>query len=231
MALPYFYQEQYAGEKNWILDEDTSKHCVQVLRMEAGEKLVLTNGKGLLATVQITDPHKKKCGVTLVSVENIPAPAHKQLIGISLLKNASRFEWFLEKATELGINGIVPLLCKRTERQHFREERLKGILIAAMLQSQKAWLPELYTPQSIEEVVKIPAEKKFIAHCMDSEKTPLKMMVTPAVSQYLLIGPEGDFTEEEVISASNAGFQPVSLGNFRLRTETAGIYGAVTLMM
>ncbi|MGV3765462.1 MAG: RsmE family RNA methyltransferase [Chitinophagaceae bacterium] len=231
MALPYFYQEQYAGEKNWVLDEDTSKHCVQVLRMEAGEKLLLTNGKGLLATVQITDPHKKKCGVSLVSVENIPAAAHRQVIGISLLKNASRFEWFLEKATELGINGIVPLLCKRTERQHFREERLKGILVAAMLQSQKAWLPELHAPLSVEDAVKIPSGKKFIAHCMDGEKTPLKMMVTPAISQYLLIGPEGDFTEEEVISASKAGFQPVSLGNFRLRTETAGIYGAVTLMM
>src|SRR4030095_11060331 len=144
MALPFFYiQEPDPLQKEIVLDEDTSRHIIQVLRMKEGEKMNLTDGKGNLIIAEIFDAHKKHCMVNVVDSRLTTHHSRKITIAISLLKNTNRFEWFLEKATEIGISEIIPLICERTEKQKFRYDRMKGICISAMLQSQQCWLPEL----------------------------------------------------------------------------------------
>ncbi|HRH48576.1 MAG TPA: RsmE family RNA methyltransferase [Panacibacter sp.] len=230
MALPYFFIETLSQQDAIILPEETSRHCIQVLRMKAGEQLQLTDGKGNLFTVRISKPDKKNCVVAVEEKTLIPPHIKKVSIGISLLKNANRFEWFLEKATEMGIGEIIPLTCKRTERQHFRFERMHNILVAAMLQSQQAWLPLLHEPQPVEKVISLSAyAQTLIAHCEETNKEPISNIGEGNEIQ-ILIGPEGDFTPEEIELALQHHFQPVSLGGTRLRTETAGIVAAALLM-
>ncbi len=233
MGLPFFYIEKLdAGSTEIVLSEETSKHMVQVLRMQVGEQLQLTDGKGNLVTVEIIDDNRKKCIVRILSVASIPAPVQKVAIAISLVKNASRFEWFLEKATEIGVSEIIPLLCTRTEKQHFRFERMKGILVSAMLQSQQSWLPQLWEPTKFNEAISnISYQQKFIAHCEDEkDKVQLAAQVlNNSATKLILIGPEGDFTNIEIEQASGHGFVPVALGETRLRTETAGIVAASIL--
>ncbi|MDE3145340.1 MAG: RNA methyltransferase, partial [Bacteroidota bacterium] len=146
------------------------------------------------------------------------------------VKNASRFEWFLEKATEMGVCEIIPLLCHRTERQHFRFDRMNNILIAAMLQSQQTWLPALQTPTSFQTVVdQSQYTQKLIAHCEEDQKKDMKDVQLMNDVQ-ILIGPEGDFTSDEILSAIQKNYKPVSLGNTRLRTETAGVMASALLL-
>jgi len=176
----------------------------------------------------------QSCTVRIQSTTTIPPPLHKVTIAISILKNAARFEWFLEKAAETGIHAIVPLICQRTERQVFRESRLKSILVSAMLQSQQSWLTEIYMPLSFPSFIaslKQPSfDHQYIAHCEDGEKRELSTMIDlEQRSSLVLIGPEGDFTPEEISVALAAGCTPVQLGETRLRTETAGITAAVLL--
>lgn len=235
MNLPLFYiSDIVAGRPEIELDEDTSKHVVNVLRMKKGEQLHLTDGKGFLLLTSIADDHKKRCRVKVLNEQFIPQSGRKTSIAISLLKNASRFEWFLEKATELGITEIIPVLCDRTEKQHFRFDRMQNILVSAMLQSQQAWLPVLHQPIGFGQLLKqediIDYTQKFIAHCMPGSKQSLAALVNDSLpSQIILIGPEGDFSPEEVTFATEHFFIPVTLGDTRLRTETAGIVAAVLL--
>lgn len=215
-----------------VLDEDTSKHVVQVLRMQRKELLQLTDGQGNLVTAEIVDAQKKNTTVRITHAEFIPRPEHKTTIAISLLKNGNRFEWFLEKATELGIQHIVPLLCERTNRQHFRYERMQSLLVSAMLQSRQAWLPDFKEPVRLNRFIQeFEASQKFIAHCIDEEnKKHLRQLHDPSLDSVVLIGPEGDFTKEEIELALQHQFAPVSLGSTRLRTETAGIVAATFLV-
>lgn len=235
MNLPLFYiADVAAAQKELELDEDTSKHVVNVLRMKKGEQLQLTDGKGLLLLTSIIDDHKKRCRVTIQQEQFIARTGRKTSIAISLLKNTNRFEWFLEKATELGITEIVPLLCDRTEKQHFRYDRMHNILVSAMLQSQQVWLPVLHQPVGFGQLLKqediIGTTQKFIAHCIPGSKESLAALVNASLpSQIVLIGPEGDFTPEEVAFATEHFFIPVTLGDTRLRTETAGMVAAVLL--
>jgi 16S rRNA (uracil1498-N3)-methyltransferase len=239
--LPYFYIPSYDEDHTEIiLDEESSRHIVQVLRMDAGEHLQLTDGKGSLLEAVIRDAHKKKCLVTVGSVARLPFPEKKVSVAISALKNAHRFEWFLEKATEIGVARIIPLLCDRTEKHHLRQERMQHILVSAMLQSQQTWLPELALPASFKEVIADASQtQRFIAYCGEDKRSSLsdpqlftdETGSTPPfpVSRMILIGPEGDFTQKEIALALEQGFIPVSLGNTRLRTETAGIVAAAIL--
>jgi 16S rRNA (uracil1498-N3)-methyltransferase len=231
MSLPYFFIDDFGKGNTIVLPEDTSKHCVQVLRMKEGEQLQLTDGKGNLLTARIINPDRKHCTVNIEEEKFQQSAAKKISIAISLLKNASRFEWFLEKATEIGVSEIIPLLCERTERQHFRFDRMNNILISAMLQSQQTWLPVLCEPQHFEKIVSSSVyAQKFIAHCeSDKEKNNLASVVRQNKLQ-ILIGPEGDFTKEEIEIAIQKNYQPVSLGDTRLRAETAGIVAATLLM-
>nr|WP_294905887.1 RsmE family RNA methyltransferase [uncultured Lacibacter sp.] len=235
MALPFFYIDSFTPEASLItLHEETSKHVVQVLRMQEGEQLNLTDGKGNLLTTVITDAHKKHCVVKVQATSYTVQPARKTTIAVSLVKNASRFEWFLEKATEIGVTEIIPLLCERTERQHFRYDRMKGILVSAMLQSQQTWLPVLHEPVKFEEALRLTSTSdeslKLIAHCDETERTPFSNFQTDQFSNsIILIGPEGDFTTGEIETAIVNGYQPVMLGETRLRTETAAVAAAVLL--
>jgi len=234
MSLPIFYAEELNTSQQLItLDEDTSKHIVQVLRMSKGEQLQLTDGRGLLVTTDIVDDHKKKCAVKLIEVKNTAMPVRKSAIAISILKNNTRFEWFLEKATEIGITEIIPLICERTEKHHFRFDRMKNILVSAMLQSQQVWLPQLHEPRKFNDIIhQSNQQQKFIAHCVEDGKTSLSRLVDhDALSQIILIGPEGDFTKSEIDFALQQDFLPVTLGDTRLRTETAGIVASTILRM
>lgn len=230
MALPIFYTNQPITAQQLVLSEETSRHCIQVLRMQAGEQLQLTNGTGNLLTTSIIQADKKHCTVQVEATELLPPPAKKVSIGISVLKNANRFEWFLEKATEIGVSEIIPLICQRTERQHFRYDRMNAILIAAMLQSQQTWLPILQEPQQVQQVIeRSTATQKLIAHCEEGEKQLIKQIGLTNHIQ-MLIGPEGDFSPAEIESAMHNNYQAISLGSTRLRTETAGVVAASLLM-
>jgi 16S rRNA (uracil1498-N3)-methyltransferase len=240
MALPFFFNPQLEhSSKTMQLDEATSKHVVQVLRMKEGEQLNLTNGKGLLARMELTAANKKNSTVLLLESEFSQHHAiRKTGIAISPVKNSSRFEWFLEKATELGVSDIFPLLCNRTEREHFRFDRMQAICISAMLQSQQTWLPILHEPIAFKELVsnsgmqKHDYTNKWIAHCTEQKKQPLVASLSKNIKDSLiLIGPEGDFTPEEIKTAITNGYHPVALGDTRLRTETAGMVAAALLML
>jgi len=232
MALPFFYITDYnSSQKEIVLDEDTSRHVVQVLRMKEGEKLNLTDGKGSLITAEVIDAHKKHCSVKIIDSQFTTYTSRKVTIAISLLKNTSRFEWFLEKATEIGVSEIIPLICERTEKQKFRYDRMKGICISAMLQSQQTWLPVLHEPKQFSHLAigQFDDQQKFIAHCEESGQKKNLSTFQPFNNSTILIGPEGDFSKEEIEFALQKSFIPVSLGETRLRTETAGIVAAVLL--
>jgi 16S rRNA (uracil1498-N3)-methyltransferase len=259
MAAPFFYIDSWSpGQQEIMLDEDNSRHVIQVLRMRPGEALRLTDGKGALLDAVIVDDHKKKCRVSIRSTTTEPPRADQVTIAISPVKNATRFEWFLEKATEIGVSTIIPLLCERTERQSIRTDRLRNILVSAMLQSQQAWLPTLAEPTPLSELLAHASTgQTYIAHLLEAPRAtdslacltreqlspiggaqaaahppdrwrPSALGARPA-SATILIGPEGDFTPKEVEAAMTARFIPVSLGHNRLRTETAGIVAATLL--
>ncbi len=237
MALPFFYKDDIdVTTTQVVLDEDTSKHIVQVLRMKNGEQLQLTNGKGNLFTCEIMDDNRKKCTVSVIKKSEIQNLDSKICIAISLIKNNTRFEWFLEKATEIGVTEIIPLLCERTEKTAFKFDRMKSILVSAMLQSQQTWMPVLHEPVKYEKYIKSQKEntnfQKFIAHCEDeNNKQPLtNKLINELTNKLILIGPEGDFTTNEIELALQNNFIPVALGDTRLRTETAGIVAATLLV-
>ncbi len=231
MTLPFFYIEE-APTQTVVLNEETSKHIVQVLRMQNGEQLQLTDGKGNLFTCEITNGNRKRCEVTIKETANEQRSTNNVSVAISLLKNNSRFEWFLEKATEIGVTEIIPLICTRTEKTALKHERMNSILISAMLQSQQTYLPLLHEPVKFTEVAsKSTQQQKFIAHCDDEnnkEQLTTKLL-NASTPKLILIGPEGDFTKEEIELAIKNNFTPVSLGATRLRTETAGIVAATLL--
>jgi len=226
--LPYFYHA--AIEKNQkaiTLDEPTSKHVIQVLRMQEGEQLMLTNGKGLKVTGTIVAAERKRCGIKVNHIEEVPERPYKFTLAISFTKNNSRNEWLLEKATEMGIERIIPVISARTEKEKFNASRLQGILVSAMLQSQQCFLPELPEPVALNKFFAQvgPEDQKLIAHCIDEEKrTSLLTALQPQKNTVVLIGPEGDFTKQEVDLCMEKGFSSVTLGANRLRTETAGLY-------
>ena len=231
MQLPFFYTQQSAATgTSLVLDEQNSRHAIQVLRMQPGDRIRLTDGAGNCYTAVIADDHRKRCMVTVEEVSLTPRTGPRVTLALSPLKNNSRYEWFLEKATELGVEAIIPLLCTRTEKQQLRTDRLQGILISAMLQSQQCWLPVLLPPVKWEKLnwKDFAGYDCFAAHCMpDSRKTDLTLALKGAGQQRLiLIGPEGDFTAAEIQQALHAGCTPVSLGDTRLRTETAGMVAA-----
>ncbi len=230
MAFPLFFEENLSVSNEFILGEETSKHVSQVLRMKEGEEIRITNGHGQTIIAEIVLADKKKTKVKAIQKTFTESKTSKIIIAISLIKNTNRFEWFAEKATEIGVSAIIPMICKRSEKTHFRMERIRSILISAMLQSQQSWLPELSEPVKFSDLIKKEnQQQKFIAHCLAEEKKELKHVALDGNSKIILIGPEGDFTEEEIQEAIQQDYLPVSLGDTRLRTETAGIVAAALL--
>jgi len=225
MSVPYFYEPLIAtGMTQFTLSETSSKHCVQVLRMDVGEQIDITNGQGGLfhATIQVA--HKKNAVVAITTSTQTDRPKQKLQLGISLLKNAVRLEWLFEKATEIGVSSITPLVCERTIHERFKTERMQQIIQSAMIQSQQTWLPVLSeTMPLLQFITKGSAAQKLIAHCEPLHKTSIQS-IEPSDDLLLLIGPEGDFAPSEIEAAIAKDFMPIDLGPTRLRTETAGIF-------
>lgn len=210
--------------------EDESKHIVKVLRKKEDDILHITNGKGSIFEAKITAANPKKCSAKIVSDTKKHQKMHWLHMVVAPPKSNDRFEWFLEKATEIGVNEITPIICERSERKTVKHERLQKLVQSAMKQSLRCYLPQLNEAISIKEFLE--QEHKgllFIAHCADGEKVDLKRRVAPDHDVTILIGPEGDFSNTEIHSAQDKGFLPVSLGESRLRTETAAIVACTTV--
>ncbi|HBL76279.1 MAG: 16S rRNA (uracil(1498)-N(3))-methyltransferase [Bacteroidetes bacterium GWF2_42_66] len=219
-----FYTPGISG-KNYVLNEDESKHCVRVLRLVEKDCIILVDGKGGFYEAMIVEAHPKRCSIEVVkSIQEYGKKSFYLHVAIAPTKNIERFEWFLEKATEFGVHEITPLLCANSERRTVKDDRLEKIMVSAMKQSLKAYLPRLNPMAAFNDFVrKDQNADRFIAHCEDQEKIHLKNIVKPAQNVVVLIGPEGDFSSEEIRIALQSGYQPVSLGDSRLRTETAGV--------
>jgi 16S rRNA (uracil1498-N3)-methyltransferase len=217
-----FYQSNI--EKTPILSEEDSRHCVKVLRKNIKDKIHVVDGVGGLFECEIIKAHEKKCEVRILSVEReFEKRQHYLHIAIAPTKNADRIEYFIEKCVEIGIDEITLIQTKHSERKNQKTERLEKIAISAMKQSLKAYLPKVNELVDFDNFIKTANfEAKFVAHLTDDAK-PLKDVAANKKEVLLLIGPEGDFAQDEIVLAQNFGFQLVTLGNSRLRTETAGV--------
>jgi 16S rRNA (uracil1498-N3)-methyltransferase len=208
-----------------VLGEEESWHLTRVLRLQEGATVHMTDGTGNFYEGTLAKVHHKGCLVQITQTTHRERRGHAGLhIAIAPTKNIDRFEWFLEKATEIGIDEITPLICEHSERKVVKPERLEKVLVAAMKQSLKCWLPVLHEPAEFKTFVSrsMPGEK-FIAWCETGNESELHNVYTKGSDALVLVGPEGDFSKTETEMAVKAGYVPVSLGESRLRTETAGI--------
>ena len=237
-----FYTPEIEGVdvvgQRFCLDEEESGHCVRVLRYTRGDEILLTNGRGVTYEARITNPHPKHCEFEVLRAER-QTKNHRGYIHIALAptKNVERVEWFVEKCTEIGVDEITPLLCRFSERKQLRLDRLEKIMLSAAKQSLTPYLPKLNELTPIEAVtgdgLRVTGDGvyKYIAHCYKEDKRELKDELAKISDQdpyiLVLIGPEGDFSPEEIEKALANGFVPVSLGKSRLRTETAGVVACV----
>ena len=216
-----------------VLSEEESAHCVRVLRYQKGDSILLTDGCGTTYDAVVTNPNPRCCEFEVVSAEK-QKPSHNFYLHIAIAptKNIERLEWMVEKSTEIGVDEITPLLCHYSERRQIRLDRLEKIILSACKQSLTPYMPRLNPLTDIREVITNANEQtRFIAHCYKEQKSELKDNIKKGASCLVLIGPEGDFSMEEVELALSRGFVPVSLGNSRLRTETAGIVACHTAVL
>lgn len=221
--MQIFYTPDINGME-YYFNEDESKHAIRVLRLNTGDQVHLVDGKGNLFEGIIEDPKPKKCKILVTNVIKEYEKRNYHLhIAISPLKNPDRFEWFLEKATEIGIDEITPILCERTEKKNLNFDRCNRIIESAMKQSLKAYHPVLHSLIKLEEFIGQSGHSiKMIASC-EGDRKPIRDCYQPGQRATILVGPEGDFSENETTKAINLGFVPVTLGSSRLRTETAGV--------
>ncbi len=217
------------------LGEEDSKHCVKVLRMGEGDTIEVVDGNGNLYTCRISMAHPKRCAIEVLDKEQQPPHwGHRIVLAIAPTKNLDRIEWLVEKCVEMGVDRIIPLRCHNSERTVLKTERLKKIMVAAMKQSLKATLPQLDEMTSIMDVIAEGVEgTRCIAYCdamlPREQRRTLPSVYRPGSDVMVLIGPEGDFSPEEVQAATTAGFVPVTLGESRLRTETAGLMAVASI--
>ncbi|WP_350288837.1 16S rRNA (uracil(1498)-N(3))-methyltransferase [uncultured Croceitalea sp.] len=216
--------------KQFSFPTEESKHIIKVLRKKEGDVLHLTNGNGYLFEAEILEANPKKCKAQIISSEKTITRLHTLHLAVAPTKMNDRFEWFLEKATEIGVNEVTPILCDHSERKVIKPERLQKIIQSAMKQSLQTFLPKLNPLTTYEDfLAKTSGELKFIAHCEDDEKAELKRRLAADKDVVILIGPEGDFSNNEINLAYKKGFTPVSLGRNRLRTETAAVYACTVV--
>ena len=210
--------------ESFSFDKEESRHIIKVLRKKDSDILHVTNGSGLLFETEITLASDNKCIVQVLSIKKTDEPKFRLHLAVAPTKMNDRFEWFLEKATEIGIQEITPIFCDRSERKVINPERFEKIILSAMKQSNLTFLPKLNEAISFKEFIKQRNEGlQLIAHCEETDKKSLKEVLKPNQNVTMLIGPEGDFSEKEIALALENNFQPVALGNTRLRTETAAI--------
>jgi 16S rRNA (uracil1498-N3)-methyltransferase len=223
--MQVFYAPDITGD-SYTLDENESKHSIRVLRMKRGMQVKLIDGKGNLYEGIIAEPDQKKCIIKVESVtRNFEARNYRLHIAISPLKNPERFEWFVEKSVEIGVDEITPLLCRNTEKPGIKPDRIRNIIISAMKQSLKSRATVLNEACTFADFAR-PDHRGtgMIAHCSSkTERSNIAEVYAKGKDAIILIGPEGDFSEDEIAMAVRRGFIPVHLGRSRLRTETAGV--------
>jgi len=223
--MQLFYNSNIdASTEQFTFDKEESKHIIKVLRKKDGDILHVTNGLGYLFETQITLASENKCTVEVLSVEKKAEAPFKLHLVVAPTKMNDRYEWFLEKATEIGIHEITPIICDRSERKVINKDRFEKIILTAMKQSNELYLPKLNDAVTFKEFFKETiGGQKLIAHCEETDKKTLKSVLKPNQDVTILIGPEGDFSEKEIALALENEFSAVSLGNTRLRTETAAV--------
>lgn len=221
--------------EQWVIDlpSDEANHAIKVLRLSIGDSVNLTNGTGLMVNAEIIAMNKKQCVVKVNNYEEgYGRRSFKIHIAVAPTKNIKRFGWFLEKATEMGIDEITPLISSHSERKEIKVERERKVITAAVKQSLKAYHPKLNEPVTFKQFLQMDlGDELFIAHLLGPDQLLLKEAYNPNKSCCILIGPEGDFSATEIENAKNKGFLPVSLGNTRLRTETAALAACFTINM
>lgn len=225
-----FYTPDISGS-HYQLDEAESKHAARVLRLQVEDEVVLVDGRGGWHEAVIVDAHPKRCLLEVQNKKVLDPLPYRLHMAVAPTKNMDRLEWYLEKATEIGISEFTPLICQRSERRQVKAERLERIVVSAMKQSLRAWKPVINEAQAYDKFISGEISGgKGIAHCYDS---PRKAMDSLAASSEitLLIGPEGDFSEGEVEQAAQAGFKAIHLGDSRLRTETAALYATMAVSL
>lgn len=224
-----FYTPDISNEKTYTLSESESKHAIRVLRLKENDVIVLVDGKGIFFEATIIDTNPKKCEVSISKITKESATKANLHIAIAPTKNNERTEWFVEKCTEIGISEITPILCKHSERKKIKEERFIKTAVSAMKQSLKATLPLINELTSFNDLVnKSFKGKKYVAHCYKENQKHFKAIYPKGENSLILIGPEGDFSNEEIALAIKEGFEPITFGTSRLRTETAGIVACTT---
>lgn len=217
--------------KQFIFPPDESKHIVRVLRKSEGDIVHLTNGKGYLFEAEILEADQKKCKALITSQRKSIPKRYKLHMVVAPTKMNDRYEWFLEKATEIGVDEITPIICDHSERKSIKMERMERVLQSAMKQSLQTVLPQINPPITCKEFLEsdITIGYRFIAHCQNGDKMELKRRVIADNDATIMIGPEGDFSKEEIDLAKDKGYVPISLGRNRLRTETAAIVACTTV--
>jgi 16S rRNA (uracil1498-N3)-methyltransferase len=224
--MQLFYQSNLTINTTLLLNEDESRHCAQVLRLKTGDIIHITNGLGSLFTAELIEVNHKKCLITITSETKHPKEADYSLhLAIAPTKNMDRMEWFLEKAVELGIDEVTPIICARSERKEIKIERMNKVVISAMKQSLKYHLPIINEAISFNQfMAKEHHSQNFICYGESAPSHNLSTFKTNKTHNLFLIGPEGDFTPSEIENALKKGYRPLNLGNSRLRTETAALH-------
>ena len=227
-----FYTPDINSEE-YILSEEESKHCTRVLRLKEQDTVYLVDGAGGFYTSRIMDANPKRCKVIVYqTIKEYGKRCYTLTMAVAPTKSIERFEWFLEKATEIGIDRIIPFYSQQSERKIIKLDRLNKIVESAMKQSKSAYHPIIEDICSFKELINRDfSGKKMIAHCFDSEKTPLKNAINKLDDVLILIGPEGDFNLDEIDKAKMEGYTEISLGQSRLRTETSGIVACHTIAL
>ena len=214
------------------LDEEESRHCRRVMRKKPGEIIHISDGCGTIAEARLVDVDERRCTYTIENNYVFPQDPYSVEIALAPTKNADRIEWFVEKSVELGVHKVSFIICRHSVREIVQINRLRRVAISAMKQSGRAWLPVLNPPVQFDVFVgKSSADSKFIAHLGDSQPEHLMILAKPCSNYTVLIGPEGDFSREEIQIAEHAGFSRVSLGSTRLRTETAALAACHSLIL
>lgn len=218
--------------KRALLNPEESFHCAKVLRQKPGEAVELIDGKGNYYEGVLTRIHEKQCEAEVIAGPVVQQSRSYQLhLAIAPTKNIDRTEWMLEKAVEIGIDEVSFIRCKNSERTVLKHDRMQKIAESAVKQSKQAFIPAIHGLRKFEEVLETDADLKLLAYCGDAEKSELRRLEFVGKKVLIFIGPEGDFSPEEVAAALSKGFQVVSLGNSRLRTETAGLAAVMTLVI
>ncbi|NPD46715.1 MULTISPECIES: 16S rRNA (uracil(1498)-N(3))-methyltransferase [unclassified Lentimicrobium] len=219
-----FYTPDIQGN-TYQLSEEESKHAARVLRLDMGDEIILTDGKGNWMISEIIDPHPKRCLVQVNETKcDFNSKPYELHMAVAPTKNINRFEWYLEKATEIGIDVITPIRTEHSERKEIKWPRLQKVITSAMKQSLKAWHPELKEMMKFKDLINQDFDgKKLIAWCEADKSDRIDRFVEAGEKALILIGPEGGFSPEEVNEAKDKGFEPVSISSSRLRTETAAV--------